>query len=179
MTNPNTENQAVSQSVVDMFTVANEFCLFTEKAENYQLDEVIQYYSRISALLYLKGSLLPAIGQDDEYTGERFVNEDQWENIFNSLQAVFGQSDTFVTITHEIADNQPLKASIAEHITDIYQDLKDFVILYSKNLLYAKQNAVYECRELFITHWGLRLVALLPALHNLAYANHNETDLLD
>ena len=177
MTNTPDTDPVTSASVIDMFTVANEFCLFTEKAESYNPEEVYQYYVKICPLLYLKGALLPEVEQDDEYPNERFVNEDQWEHIYNALRTVFASNDDFFTLSYENSDNVPLRASIAEHLADIYQDLKDFVLLYQKNLEYARQNAVHECRALFISHWGLRIAALLPALHTLAFPDRQEDEL--
>ena len=177
MTNTPNSDPSVSANVIDMFTVANEFCIFTEKADKYNSEEVLQYYAKICPLLYLKGAILPAVEADEDYFGERFVNEDQWESIYNSLLLVFPGRDEFFTLSYETADNIPLKASISEHLADVYQDLKDFVLLYQKNLAYAKQNAVYECRNLFVSHWGARIAALLPALHILAFPVQQEDEL--
>lgn len=178
MTKIPTSDPTVSANVLDMLTVANEFCLFTEKAEKYDADEVLQYYAKICPLLYLKGAILPVVEPDEDFLGERFVNEDQWESIYNSLLFVFPGKDEFYTLSYENADNIPLKASISEHLADVYQDLKDFVLLYQKNLAYAKQNAVFECRTLFIAHWGARIAALLPALHALAFPVQQDDELL-
>ncbi len=178
MSNTPNPDPVTSANVLDMFTVANEFCIFTEKAEKYNPDEVLQYYAKICPLLYLKGAILPVVDADEDFFGERFVNEDQWENIYNSLLTVFPGNDDFFTLSYENADNMPLKASISEHLADIYQDLKDFVLLYQKNHTYARQNAVHECRKLFITHWGARIAALLPALHFIAFPNEDEDEII-
>lgn len=178
MSNTSNSDPAISANVLDMFTVANEFCIFTEKADKYNPDEVLQYYAKICPLLYLKGAILPVVEPDEDYFSERFVNEDQWENIYNSLLTVFPGKDEFYTLSYENTDNMPLKASISEHLADVYQDLKDFVLLYQKNHTYAKQNAVYECRNLFIAHWGARIAALLPALHAIAFHIEQEDEML-
>jgi hypothetical protein len=177
MSNTSNSDPATSANVLDMFTVANEFCIFTEKADKYNPDEVLQYYAKICPLLYLKGAILPVVEPDEDYFGERFVNEDQWESIYNSLLTVFPGKDEFYTLSYENSDNMPLKASISEHLADVYQDLKDFVLLYQKNHTYAKQNAVYECRNLFIAHWGARIAALLPALHAIAFHIEQENEM--
>jgi len=167
-----------SANVLDMYTVANEFCIFTEAAEKYNPEEVIQYFAKICPLLYLKGAILTVVEADEDFPGERFVNEDQWESIYNSLLTLFADKDEFYTLSYESGDNIPLRASISEHLADVYQDLKDFVLLYQKNLSYAKQNAVYECRTLFISHWGIRIAALLPALHAVAFRPEQDDDMI-
>jgi len=178
MTNHSNTDLVTSANVIDMLTVANEFCIFTEKAETYDKQEVFKFYSKICPLLYLKGATLPEIEPDEDFVGERYVNEDQWESIYNSLLSVFAANDDFFTLSYENGDNIPLKASIAEHLADIYQDMKDFVLLFQKNLEYARINAVHECRELFITHWGVRIASLLPALHIISFTNDREDDFL-
>jgi hypothetical protein len=178
MTNIPTPDPATSANVLDMYTVANEFCLFSEKAEKYDAEEVIQYYAKICPLLYLKGAILPTLEPDEDYFAERFVNEDQWESMYNSLLSVFADKDSFFTLSYDTADDLPLRASLSEHLADVYQDLKDFVLLYQKSHAYAKQNAVYECRKLFVSHWGARIAALLPALHVVAFPYEQEDELL-
>jgi len=173
------DDVVVSANVIDMFTVANEFCIFTEEAEQYQMGEVLQYYVKICPLLYLKGAILPVVEADDEYYGERFVNEDQWESVFNTLRAVLGGNDDFYSLAYESQDNVVLKASVSEHLADVYQDLKDFVLLYQKNYLYAKRNAVYECGKLFRNHWGPRIAALLPAMHSIVFGKERNEEGLD
>ncbi len=179
MSNTANTDPVVSTNVLDMFTVANEFCIFTEKAEDYKTEEVILYYARICPLLYLKGAILPLVEADEDYFGERFVNEDQWESIYNSLLSMMAEKDDFYSLSYENNDNVVLRASISEHLADIYQDLKDFVLLYQKNFMYAKQNAVHDCGRLFKSHWGQRIAALLPALHAIAFAISSDEDLLD
>ena len=178
MTKTESPDPSTSANVLEMFTVANEFCIFTENAEKYNPEEVILYYAKICPLLYLKGAILPMVEPDEDYFGERFVNEDQWENIYNSLLNLFPGKDDFFTLSYENADNVPLKASIAEHLADIYQDLKDFVLLYQKNHNYAKQNAVFELKTLFKSHWGSRIASVLPALHALAFPADFDDDLI-
>lgn len=178
MTKTESPDPSTSANVLEMFTVANEFCIFTENAEKYNPEEVILYYAKICPLLYLKGAILPMVEPDEDYLGERFVNEDQWENIYNSLLTLFPGKDDFFTLSYENADNVPLKASIAEHLADIYQDLKDFVLLYQKNHNYAKQNAVFELKTLFKSHWGSRIASVLPALHALAFPADFDDDLI-
>lgn len=175
-----TENDfdpVASQGIIDMLTVANEFCLFTEKADQYQSDDIIRYYSKICPLLYLKGTMLPVLENEDDYFGERFVNEEQWEAVYNSLRSVLDTQDEFFTSVSDLSDDQLLTASIAEHLADIYQDLKDFVLLYTKNMAAAQRSAIIDCRSLFISHWGIRIAALLPALHKLAFKPADDTDL--
>ena len=63
--------------------------------------------------------------------------------------------------------------------TDIYQDMKDFVLLYQKPLREAKKVAVWEMRELFQAHWGFRIVNLLKVLHYYLFSENRPTGFSD
>ena len=51
----------VSKPILEMVTVANEFCFYMESVENKSKSGILEFINRILPLLYLKGSLLPDI----------------------------------------------------------------------------------------------------------------------
>jgi len=160
-----------------MLAVANEYCVFVEKADDYTKDELLGFFQKISPLLYLKGALLPIIEPAHPEANERFVVEEKWEMVFNSLREKFQPLDEF-WFADAAFDASPeiLKASLAEHFTDIYQDLKDFLILYQRSSIAAKENAVAECRRLFASHWGVRIANVQKVMHYLVYPDIPETE---
>jgi len=165
-----------SRNVMEMLAVANEYCLFVEKADEYTKDDLLGFFQKICPLLYIKGALLPLIQPFDPDANERFVLEEQWEIIFNSLRTKFLSSDEFYYEDDVFDKNaEMLKGSLAENFADIYQDLKDFVILYQKSSLLAKENAVAECRRLFKDHWGIHITIIQNALHFLNYPDIMES----
>ncbi|MCD4663901.1 MAG: DUF5063 domain-containing protein [Bacteroidales bacterium] len=157
-----------SKNVLEMLTVANEFCLFAAKVENYSKSYIINYLQKVSPLLYIKGALLPVINVENPDANERFVTEEEWESLFNEFRNKFKPDDEFWFIDDiGLGGNEPVKGSLAEHLTDIYQDLKDFILLYQKNSVDAKENAVNSLKMTFETHWGYRLVNATKTLHYL------------
>lgn len=166
------ENSALDQKkqIIELLAVANEYCMFIEKAYDYSREDILEYMHRMGPLLYLKGSLLPELQVENEDAYERYVTEEVWENIFNELRNKFGREDEFWFIDEtNFIDNELTKGSMAEHFSDIYQDLKDFVFLYSKNTRDAILNSVVECRKLYQSHWGLKIVRLQKNIHYLLY----------
>ena len=159
-----------SKKVLEMLTVANEYCLFLEKAEAYSMEELLNFLQKISPLIYLKGSLMPDIEVEDEDATEHYVSEEQWETLFNVLYFKFGGKDEFYYIDqHEKSHTDPVKGSLAECFTDIYQDMKDFLLLYQKPLKSFKENAVRDCKVLFETRFGYRLLIAQAAIHCLKF----------
>lgn len=163
-----------SRQVLEMLTVANDFTLFIEKAEEYTREQTLVYLQRVFPVIYLKASLLPEIKVTDEDAIEHYVTEEQWETIFNTIRQKLGQEDLYYFIDlHEKTQQDAILASIAENITDIYQDLKDFMLLIQKPQLTFQENAVRECYQLFQTHFGYKLANCHTAIHYLLFQEGN------
>lgn len=172
---PPQDDPVYSRKVLEMITVANEYCLFLEKAEHYSLEELFNFLQKISPLIYLKSALLPDVDVEDEDAVEHYVSEEQWETLFNILYNKFGERDNFYFVDlHEHSHHDPVKGSLAESFTDIYQDLKDFLLLYQNPHRSFKENAVRECRRLFETRYGYRLINALAALHCFRYPEEDQ-----
>ncbi len=175
---PDTDKDIVySKQVIEFLTVAHEFCVFTEKAETFSQDDVLNFYQKILPLMYVKGSLLPLVENHEDVIAERFVNEEQWENMFHLLHDKFAEGDTYTSV-HKNDYNEwvPVSASIADNIADVYQDMKDFVMLYQKGTHHAKENALYECRKLFSQRWGIRTIKAQMAIHQLLFSDKTNSD---
>ncbi len=168
------DDPVYSRKVLEMLTVANEYCLFMEKAEAFSVEELLNFLQKISPLIYLKSALLPDVEVGDEDAVEHYVSEEQWESLFNVLYNKFGDKDQFFFVDlNEKSHNDPVKGSLAESYTDIYQDLKDFLLLYQNPLRAFKENAVRECKRLFETRYGYRLINAQSAMHCLQYPEDN------
>ncbi|HPS27060.1 MAG TPA: DUF5063 domain-containing protein [Bacteroidales bacterium] len=159
-----------SRNVLEFITVANELCVFLEENGKYDIIFIYTYLQKVLPLLYLKGTMLPDVFVDDEDANERFVTLEQWEKIYLALLDKTGTTDSFYFIGNDDEfENKPQKGSIAENLADIYQDLKDFLLLYQKNRLAAQQNAVHALRVLFEINWGVKALWAHTAIHNILY----------
>jgi hypothetical protein len=164
------------RSILEFLTVANEYCLFFEKAEAYKTDDILSYFQKMAPLLYLKGSTLPAVQVSDASFNERFVTEEQWEAVFKTLREKFDRDDVFFHLDHH---GDSVEASLGDKLADIYQDMKDFVMLFQKNHLYAKECAVAEIRALFAGRWGPALIHALQTCHGILYREVIDPDLFE
>ena|ERR1039457_2876884 len=169
-----------SKNVLEMYTVANEYCLFMEKAGDLSKNNFMAYLQKICPLIYIKAALLPDVEVTDEEGLEHFVTEEQWEELFNIIHLKLGEDDLYYFIDHhETSHQDAVKASLAENLTDIYQDLKDFLLLYGKPLKASRENAIYDCKRLFGTRFGYRLVNAHSALHYLLFREGEMGELSD
>jgi len=163
----------LQKGVIEMVTVANEYCLFIEKSDGFENTDLLDFIQKISPLLYLKGSLLPSIEESDETISGCFVNEEQWEGIFKTLRKKFGDNDLYFTTN----ENQELvEASLSENLADIYQDLKDFILFFNENTFIARRNAISQLKRLFDSRWGSSLLNALLVVHGLLVSRKNESE---
>jgi hypothetical protein len=173
---PYPDDPTMTKPIIEMLTVANEYCLFFERAETFQAPEIIGFFQKIAPLLYLKAATLPDIAVTDESFNERFVTEEQWETVFKALREKIGSDDLYYMLDQ---NNDTKQASLADNLADIYQDMKDFIMLYQKGPQLARENAIYQLRYLMATHWGGTLLDALKASHVKVFKNLIDPDILD
>lgn len=166
------DNQEIIRSakVLEFLTIANEYNRIIEECSDYPEEHLFEFLQRMLPLMYLKGSLLPEINPEDPDQNERFLTEEQWENSLNNLKAVFGDRDLYWSIEHPVeASAETERRSISEDLADIYQESKDFVLLFQKPLSSAKENAVANCRYYFSEHWGGKALKAAGLIHHLLH----------
>jgi hypothetical protein len=61
--------------------------------------------------------------------------------------------------------------TISEDMADVYQELRDFTVIYSRGLEEIMNDAAWELKLRFAEHWGAKLLRSLSALH-LLYVNN-------
>ena len=161
-----------SRNVVEFVAVANEFCKYAEHASELKGDELLKILQRILPLMYLKASLLPQLDPFFEDGNEKFVTEADWTDINESLKEKFGTANDYLEVFDEKINETegPVVSSISENMADIYQDMKDFLLLYQTGTGEVMNDAVWECRMNFENFWGQKLVNSMRAIHKFIYS---------
>jgi hypothetical protein len=161
-----------SRNVIEFVAVANEFCKYAERASELKGEDLLKILQRILPLMYLKASLLPQLNPFFEESNEKFVTESDWMAIHEKLREKFGSADDYLEVFDDkMKDSEtPVASSISENISDIYQDLKDFLLLYQTGTSEVMNDAVWECRNTFESYWGQKLLNSLRAIHRFVYS---------
>jgi hypothetical protein len=161
-----------SRNVIEFVAVANEYCKYAEHAVELKGDEMLKILQRILPFLYLKASLLPSLEPFFEDGNEKFVTEQTWRGIYEILKDKFGTADDYLEVFDEKMNDSdvPVVSSISENMADIYQDLKDFLLLYQTGTQEVMNDAVWECRLNFENYWGQKLTNSLRAIHKFIYS---------
>jgi hypothetical protein len=161
-----------SRNVIEFVAVANEYCKYAEHASQLKGDELLRILQRILPLMYIKASLLPALEPFFEDGNEKFVTESDWTVIHESLRNKFGTADDYLEVFDEKTNETegPVISSISENMADIYQDIKDFLLLYQTGTAEVMSDAIWECRMNFENFWGQKLVNSMRAIHKFIYS---------
>ncbi len=161
------KDPTLTRNVLELVTISSEFCNLLESCSSLNKADLLKSLQSFIPLLYLRGTLIHDIQPTDPESAERFVTEEQWEIIFLALRKILGNDDEFFMLENQMENSEGIKLSIAENLSDAYQDIKDFVTLYRKNSLSSRENAIHDIKHLFETNWGNKLSNLLPIIHSL------------
>lgn len=161
-----------SHNVIEFVAVANEYCRYAEHASKVDGLEMLKIMQRILPLMYLKASLLPVLEPFFGEGNEKFVTEDAWNAVHDTLRLKLGNANDFTREMSDTLDDSgiPVPVTIAENMADIYQDIKDFLLLYQTGTSEVMNDAVWECRLNFENIWGRKLINILNAIHSFLYS---------
>lgn len=176
----NNSDLVYSRQVIEFVAVANEYCKYAGHASEIKGEELLKILQRLLPLLYLKASFLPEFTPYFEDGNEKFVTETDWTEIHDTFKKKFGSANEYLEVFDErmIESEVPVVASLAEDMADIYQDLKDFLLLYQTGTMEVMNDALWECRMNFESFWGQKLVNALRAIHKFVCSGEaiNEED---
>lgn len=166
-----------SKNTIEFVTVAVQYCAFIEEtADETPVSELTDKLTKFLPLIYLKATMLPETDMLDESEPEITVTEDDYNAIAGKFFQAFGKDDTYLEVFMEDMkySETPISASISEDLTDIYQDLKNFITIFERGIVEHMNDALYICSVNFKDYWGQKLVNVLRALHTLNYSQNDE-----
>ena len=164
-----------SKNVIELITVANEFCSFLERADEIESADFLGRLQKMLPLLYLKASLLPKFEFEADDDLEKYVTEVEYNLIQQKILAHTGAGDDYqeVFIPGMQFSESALTSSIAENVADVYQDMKDLIMSFRTMNDEVMEQALWESQSNFAQVWGQKLVNCLRAVHNLIYSENN------
>lgn len=168
----NKKDPVYSRSVVEFTAAANEFCKFMEHAHEIKGEEMLRIMQRILPYLYLKASLLPVLEPYFGDANEKFVTESAWFKVHDTLKNILGTADDFLDVSDNKSEesDRPTVSRLSENMADIYQDLKDFLLLFQTGTREVMNDAIWECKLNFENLWGQKLTNSLRAIHKFIYS---------
>ena len=161
-----------SPQVIDFVTVAAETCLFLEHATDLSREEFVSKGAKILALLYLKTAVLEIPERVYEDMTERFVSEEDYNDVKGQLELLLGEKDSYLETFHpdmSLSDTPIVNwLTIAVPLRRHGVSIKDVTLT---ELPFPLMNdALVTCLETFGEHWGQKALNALRALHNIRYS---------
>lgn len=171
------EKVIYSRQVVEFAASANEYCKYLESTADISGIEIMKVLQRLLPFIYLRASLLPMLEPVLEVPNEKTVTEFDWTRMHDNLLTKMGNNDPFPVI---VAAGDPADGlytgSIAENLSDIYQDLNDFIVSYRSGNEEVMNDAVWEVLMNFEEFWGKKLLNVLSAIHAVLYSEGDVSD---
>jgi hypothetical protein len=166
-----------SRQVVEFAASANEYCKYLEGSKDTGGIEIFKVMQRLLPFIYLRASLLPLVEPILEDGNEKTVTEFDWTRMHDTLLAKTADNDPFPVVV-DIGDPADglYTGSIAESLTDIYQDLKNFLVSYKSGNDDVMNDAVWEVLMNFEEFWGKKMLNVLVAIHTVLYSVEDEDD---
>ena len=122
---------------------------------------------RLLPEIYARVFRLPQIDAHYSSDVEKFVSERDYNRVFANLVSFIGALDRFSDfsdLSHP-GTMKVINASLSEMLTDIYQELKDFVLLYETGSLENMNDAIADCFDTFGQYWGVKLLSATRIIH--------------
>mgnify|MGYP001137424956 CR=1 FL=1 len=160
------ENVVYSREVIEFTAVGNEYCHILEEAASVDGTALMKVLQKLLPLLYIKALNIPEIESKLDEETEKFVREEDWLLVKDTLANKFGAANDYIDINPDKeATEELIYGDLAENLADIYQDVKDFLMVYRVGTLELMNDALWECRETFRLYWGMKLVNTIRAVH--------------
>lgn len=173
-------NPIYSRDVIELVTVAVEYCAFVEQAREKSRKQFTDVTTKILPLLYLKAVVLPQFAtlQEETWT-EDFVTEADYDYVRAGIATVMAEKDDYLDVFVEDMkySESPILATVSENLADLYQVLKNFAMRYKNETSEEDMlEALAEIKENFRYEWGQKLVNVLRALHEARYSEEELDD---
>ncbi len=175
---PPVHNFVYSSEMVEFVKAANDCCAFLEQLKDTEgrafITDSVKFLSAVYATFIVTGTTEPVFESATEPT----VTEQEWSALFQRIATILGPYNDILRIAEEgeFDRSELVSHTISEDLSDLYQELKDFVSVYSRGMEELINDAAWELKERFAEHWGSKLLRALLALHRLYVSGIDPTE---
>lgn len=148
----------------ELLAVAREYCYVADHLDQYSQENLLEFLRKILPLLYVKGCLMKPPANCDVAFMQRYVTEETYEDVFNQFRNTLREHDEFFGFDKELME--PVKYSMSECLTDLYQDLSDALVGAAGHLEEQRTCAYYFVHQWFVQRWGAHITRVMPVLHD-------------
>lgn len=174
----NISNPVYSSNTLEFVTVASQYCVLMEQCGEKSRKDFIHTLLKLLPLLYLKWQMLPTVEAGGNFLPDAKVTEDDYDYILNTAYSVIGNADEYEELIYEVdmETEESQWKSVSEDLADLYQGLRNFVLVYQERLEPCMPDAIADIKDKFADYLGQTLLCTLKHLHNVAYSTTDIDD---
>jgi len=172
MKEENTDNPLLASEVIDFVTMAIAYYKsVTDDLIDQERFVFVDKMCKLLPALYLKVNVLPKVEENDFVDLGQGVNEELYEDVRSKIITLLGEYDTYLDTFHEDMQysDEPIARNISEDLSDVFQDLGDFLYNFREGTDEIRREALVQCKKSFSHYWGQRLLNALKALHSVRF----------
>ena len=168
-------NSKLSPNSVAFIAMSVEYCHALENVLDFEREDFIAKMLKLLPRIYMSATDIAENQFEENYYAESYLEEESYDAVKENIARLLAEDDIYLEVFMDDMkySDTPISASIAEGLTDIFQDLFNFV----NNVKDAPQEQISDyvavCKENFETFWGQRLCNVMKALHDIKYNHDN------
>ena len=157
----------IAPQTKEFIRLCRRYFEYIEKLPDKKISDFWLVMLRMLPEIYSGVSHLPQIEARYSSDVEKFVTEREYNRIFVNVVAFIGALDRFSDFSDmsHPGSVKVVNASLSEMLTDIYQELKDFVLLYETGTIENMNDAIADCFDTFGQYWGVKLLTATRIIH--------------
>ncbi|MEF8809796.1 MAG: DUF5063 domain-containing protein [Bacteroidales bacterium] len=174
--NEDAENKILhNEQVTEFVTRAAEYCTFVENTGNFSKRDFIRKALSLLSEIYTRMMQMPPLENATDAVNEKYVTENDWNTIYQKVSTKLGYHNDYLDIFDPVTkeEEEVSVASLGDNFADIYQDMKDFITLYSMGNEEVMTDALWECQMNFEEYWGHKVLNALRILHRIYFSGED------
>lgn len=172
---------SLSPNSLAFVALSNEYCAAIEGAS--QMADSRAFVAEMLRLLpriYIVASDLspaPSLDEDAPYI-DSYLGEDYYESARESIESLLGADDVYLEVFEEDMkySDTPIRASVAEGLCDIFQELYNFISVVRDAPESRVNDALIAVRDDFASFWSQKVVNIMRPLNQIKYSSDDMDD---
>lgn len=159
------EKILINQDFIDFYAYAVGFCVFIETCKN-NTDYIDEVKIRLLRL-YELGTNLPWVDLQSNVDYDNKLGDVEFKKVVDTIANKIGERRFYWHIFDptDKNDKEPVCGDLVDDIGDIYKDIKYSILIFNLNQPECKENAVWQFKFDFESHWADHCINALNAIH--------------
>ncbi len=144
---------------------AEKYCeLIERRAEYAPLQFTGEIIEALSLILGVVGNLPEVKADEYNKTGPNEITKKESGVLSQEMDKKFGKYAAYTLVFNPYEESDLVSTTIGDDLADIYGDLKEGLDIYKKGERQDIQEAVWQWKFGFQSHWGRHLLSVLQPL---------------